>query len=81
MAEFEKESPEYKMFADYYKLTKKWYEGVKSVKEYDVFAQDLQDFIAKYKGDRCGILTRKLAIALNNYVDELYYAYKETLRR
>lgn len=76
---FEKDSKEFKMFGDYYNLTKKWCEGVKSIKEYDAFAQDLQHFNGKYKDGKCGILARKLALALNNYVDELYYAYKETL--
>jgi len=80
MAEFDKESPEYKMFADYYSLTKRWYGGVKDRQEYDIFASELNAFNEKYTKDKCGILTRKLALALNNYVDELYYAYKETMR-
>lgn len=81
MAEFTKDSDEYKMFADYYSLTKHWYDGVRTSKEYDTFAADLMAFNNKYKDGKCGLLTKKLALALNNYVDELYYAYKETLMR
>ena len=79
MAEFLKDSDEYKMFADYYNLTKKWYEGVRTIKEYDEFASDLMNFNNKYKDGKCALLTKKLALALNNYIDELYYAFKETL--
>lgn len=78
MADFSKDSAEFKMFADYYNLTKKWYEGIKDIKEYDAFSNEINSFTAKYKSGRCGILARKLALALNNYVDECYYAYKDT---
>ena len=79
MAEFLKDSDEYKMFADYYNLTKKWYEGVRTIKEYDEFASDLLAFNSRYTEGKCGLLSTKLASALNNYIDELYYAFKETL--
>ena len=78
MAEFSKESEEYKMFGEYYQITKKWYEGVKDLKEYDAFTNEINEFTAKYKSGRCGMLARKLALALNNYVDECYYAHRAT---
>lgn len=81
MAEFTKDSPEYKMFADYYNLTKKWYDGVRSLKEYDEFTTDLLAFNNRYKDETCALLTKKLAIALNGYIDERYYAYKEGLKQ
>ena len=81
MAEFSKDSEEYKMFGEFYNLTKKWYEGARTIKEYDEFANDLLAFTNRHKDGKCGLLTKKLALALNNYIDESYYAYKETLMR
>lgn len=78
MAEFQKESEEYKMFGEFYNLTKRWYDGVKTIKEYDIFTTEINGFTAKYKNGKCGVLARKMALALNNFVDELYYAYKAT---
>ena len=81
MAEFTKDSSEYKMFADYYNLTKKWYEGVRDAKEYDELASDIVAFNNRYKNEKCALLTKKLALALNDYVDELYYAKQALLNR
>lgn len=78
MADFSKESEEFKMFGEYYNLTKKWYDGIKDMKEYETFSNEINAFTAKYKNGKCGVLARKLAMALNNYVDELYYAHKAT---
>lgn len=79
MAEFSKDSEEYKMFGDLYNLTKKWYGGVRSLKEYDEFSNDIIAFHGRHKEGKCGLLAKKLALAVNDYIDEDYYAFKKTL--
>ena len=77
MADFSKDSVEFKMFADYYNLTKRWYEGVTDIKGMQTFTDEVNGFTQKYKGGNCGLLATKLGSALVNYIDTLYYAYKD----
>lgn len=78
MTDFSKDSAEFKMFADYYNLTKRWYDGVKESSEMKIFTDEVNEFTQKYKSGKCGLLATKLGSALINYVDSLYYAYKDT---
>lgn len=78
MADFSKDSAEFKMFADYYNLTKRWYEGIQDKESFKVFSNEVNEFTAKYKSGKCGLLATKLGSALTNYIDTLYYAHKDT---
>ena len=76
MAKWTKESEEFKMFGTFYELTKKWYDGVSSLEEYNMAVNDINAFNKNYAKSDCRYLAKELSVALNNYIDKKYYRDK-----
>ncbi len=72
MKSFSKDSPEFKMMADYYTFIKEFWE-VKDTKEYWVsLVEKAEAFIKKYEADTKG-LSRRLAYAFMCHCEQIYY--------
>lgn len=73
MAKWTKETIEFQMFGKFYELTKKWYDGVSSLEEYNQASNEINAFYKAYSQTECKYLVKELGVALNNYIDKKYY--------
>ena len=76
MAKWTKDTIEFQMFGKFYELTKKWYDGVQTIEEYDRAANEINSFFKEYAKTDCRYLAKELALGLNNYIDKKYYRDK-----
>ena len=76
MADFDKESWQYNMMGDYYKLMHDFWNITNNDEYWKSLVDAMEEFGAKYDEQSLGF-SRKLALEFGNYMDKRYFKEKE----